>query len=152
PYRTDPVYYVNTSNTPGGPVQSATAFPLVAGVDLEVEGVEAELAWQITEDWNFSASAAWSNADLSGRVPCTDINGDGVQDPLGAPPSLASLQAAVGAALIDFCTVQQDGTTGAPWSASFQSEYRHQITSGIEGYLRGQLSVYDDDQRSLATT
>jgi iron complex outermembrane receptor protein len=51
---------------------------------------------------------------------------------------------------INFCTVTQRSGPAAPFSASVQSEYNHEVSSSVAAFLRGQLTYYGKSQNDPA--
>ena len=143
PYRSPGgVYFINTSadlsTTPPTLVDGVSSFNFVSAVPVEVNGVEAELAYRASSRFNISANASYSlGKTKNGTIPCNDLNGDGNPDGATTPPSLAQLRAAVGANDISACQVTMRSGYGSPFSATIQSEYRFPVHDGMDGYLRG---------------
>lgn len=149
PYRVpgSGVYFVNTVASAGGPVQQVASFNFVGAVPVEVNGVEGELSYDVSDRWNVGLFASYSLGKIkNGTIPCNDLNGDGIPDPTGAAPTLAQLQAAVGADNIAACTVNQRAAFLPPFTATLQSEYSLPISSKVDGYLRGLLSYSGKSQ------
>ena len=140
------IYYVSNAATVSGGVVTITptvgTFNFVASVPVEVNGVEAEFTADVTPNWNIGLTASYSLGKIkNGTVPCNDLNGDGVPDNLTAPPTLAVLQAAVGANNISSCKVTQRSSFQPPFSATLQTEYHRALTSGVEGFARGLVTL-----------
>ncbi|WP_243652450.1 TonB-dependent receptor [Novosphingobium sp. PhB165] len=147
PYRSQSgVYYVNYMATvgAGGAVTvtpSVGIFNFVASVPVEVNGVEADASFEITPNWSVSATASYALGKIkNGLIPCNDLNGDGIPDDLSAPPSLAALQAAVGANNVAGCKVTQRSSFQSPFSATVQTEYHQDISSSLEGFGRAMFN------------
>lgn len=136
------VYYVNTVAL--SPLtQQVAAFNFVAPVPVKVNGVEGEFAFDVTPQWNVGVVASYALGKIKdATVPCNDLNGDGKPDVVTSAPSLADLQAAVGANNLSQCTVSQRSSSQAPFSSTLQSEYRMPIGDSFEGYVRG-LAYYN---------
>ncbi|TXC72739.1 TonB-dependent receptor [Sphingomonas ginsenosidivorax] len=145
PYRAGSgVFYVNTvavRNAAGAVTslaQQVNQFNFVAAVPLEVNGVEAEFAGDISSQWNVGLVASYALGKIKkGIIPCNDLNGDGRPDTVTATPTLAQLQAAVGANNLGACTTNQRSAFLPPLSVTLQSEYHLPITNGVDGFLRG---------------
>jgi iron complex outermembrane receptor protein len=150
PYRipSTGVYYVNTVALPaGGTAPQVSAFNFVGAVPVEVNGVEGEFSASVTRNWDVSLVASYSLGKIkNGTIPCTDLNGDGKPDSLSAAPTLAQLQAAVGANNISACQVSQRAGLLPPFSASLQSEYRVPISPKLESFVRGLLTFNGSSQ------
>nr|WP_278254385.1 TonB-dependent receptor [Sphingobium sp. BYY-5] len=147
------VYYVDTiaiRNASGqvtGTAQQVNSFNFVGAVPVEVNGVEGELFVDVNRHWNVGLSASYSLGKIKGgNIPCNDLNGDGVPDPVGAAPSLTQLQAAVGANNISSCNVTQRASFMPPLTATLQSEYRAPISDKVDGFLRGLVSYNGQSQ------
>ncbi|XJJ69559.1 TonB-dependent receptor (plasmid) [Novosphingobium sp. BL-8A] len=158
PYRvSNGVYYVNTAadfDSAGnfaGVHQEVGQFNFVSAVPVEVNGVEGELSFDVTDRWNVGLVASYSLGKIkNGTVPCNDLNGDGVPDVVTSAPSLAELQAAVGANNLASCKVTQRSSFQPPFSATLLSEYRQPISNKMDGYLRG-LLVFNGKSQSDPT-
>lgn len=101
-------------------------------VPAKVDGVEAEFAFRPSRSFNLSGNVAYARGRIkNGSVPCS---------PAGNPPPLSSWDVANGQQLL-FCTVSQRASKLAPFSASLQAEYAHEIFDGKEAFLRG-LATY----------
>ncbi|WP_238475365.1 TonB-dependent receptor [Sphingomonas cavernae] len=149
PYRVpgSGVYFVNTTPTATGPVQNVASFNFVGAVPVEVNGVEGELSYDVTDSWNVGLFASYSLGKIkNGTIPCNDLNNDGVPDPTGPAPTLAQLQAAVGADNLSACVVNQRASFLPPFSATLQSEYDMPISGKLDGFLRGLLSYNGKSQ------
>ena len=147
PYRTpgNGVYYVNTvALTPL--TQQVATFNFVAAVPVEVNGVEGEVAYDLTPNWNVSAVAAYALGKIKdGTIPCTDLNNDGKPDVITSAPTLAQLQAATGANNISACKLSQRSSFQAPFSTTLQSEYSQPI-GNLDGFVRGLVSYNGKSQ------
>lgn len=155
PYRVpnNGVYYVNTvpiRNAAGqvtGTAQQVSSFNFVGAVPVEVNGVEAELGFDINHHWNAGLTASYSLGKIKGgAIPCNDLNGDGVPDAVGAAPTLAQLQAAVGANNISSCSVTQRSAFMPPLTVTLQSELRQPISNKVDGFVRGLVNYNGKSQ------
>ena len=154
PYRApNGVYYVNTAvvrdnlGNITGTRQEVAQFNFVAAVPVKVKGIEADLAFDINDNWNMGLVASYTVGKIkNGTIPCTDINGDGVPDVVTSAPSLATLQGAVGANNLSACTVSQRASFQAPFTATLQSEYSMAVSDHVDGYLRGLVSYNGKSQ------
>lgn len=139
------VFYVNTvamrdqaTGAVTGTAQQVAAFNFVSAVPVEVNGVEGELSFDVNDRWNVGLVASYSLGKIkNGTIPCNDLNGDGVPDVTTTAPTVAELQAAVGANNVAACQVTQRSGFLPPFSATLTSEYSLPISSKIDGYLRG---------------
>ncbi|MFK4873060.1 TonB-dependent receptor [Novosphingobium sp. ZW T3_23] len=155
PYRVpgSGVFYVNTvalrnaSGAVTGLAQQVNNFNFVGAVPVEVNGVEGDVSFDITPMWKFNASASYSLGKIkNGTIPCNDLNGDGVPDATTNAPSLAELQAAVGADNIAACQVNQRASFMAPFSATLQSEYSFPAFGDTDAYVRGLMTYTGKSQ------
>jgi iron complex outermembrane receptor protein len=146
PYRSaSGVFFVET---PAPGLTRVSPFNFVAAVPVEVNGVEADVAFQPVSSWDIGAVAAYSKGEIQdGLIPCNDYSPrDGVPDSSGAVPTVAGIQAATGGGTISGCTTNYRSSLSPLWSASLQSEFRVPITSALTGYARGLLSLYGSSQ------
>jgi iron complex outermembrane recepter protein len=142
------VFYLSTGNT--GAVTVATAnnpggFGFLSPVNVEVNGVEGELSYQLLELWSLGVNAAYADGRIkNGTIACTDLNGDGVPDVNVARPTVAQLQAAVGAGqTLSQCSgINRRSTTAPKFSANLQSEYGFDLGARTDGFVRGLYSFY----------
>jgi iron complex outermembrane receptor protein len=148
PYRApgSGVYYVNTvALTPL--TQQVAQFNFAAAVPVEVNGVEGELSYKLTPNWSIGAVASYALGKIkNGTIPCNDLNGDGKPDVITSAPTLAALQAAVGANNISQCKLSQRSSFQPPFSTTIQSEYTMPIGDSFEGYVRGLLNFNGKSQ------
>jgi iron complex outermembrane receptor protein len=162
PYRsTGGVWYIESFFNRALPTPAvdlrASIFNFVAAVPVEVNGVEAQVDFSATPNWDIGAVAAYSKGEIKGGfIPCTDLNRDGVPDAPGVTPTLLQLQNAVGGVgtvvtqpgigTISGCTVTQSSSSAPRWSAVLQSEYRLPINAELNSFLRGQATFYDSSE------
>lgn len=154
PYRSPTgVFYVNSvavTNASGaftGVSQQVGQFNFVSPVPVEVNGVEADLNFAVTRQWDLGLTASYSLGKIkNGIVACNDLNGDGIPDVTTGAPSLAALQAAVGANNLATCRSNQRSAFLPPFSATLQSEYRIPVSSFTDGYVRGLYSFNGKSQ------
>ncbi|RJG54620.1 TonB-dependent receptor [Sphingobium terrigena] len=154
PYRVPSgVYYVNTvalrdaTGAVTGTAQQVGSFNFVGAVPVEVNGIESELSYDISRSWNVGLVGSYSLGKIKGgNVPCTDLNGDGIPDNVVAAPSLADLQAAVGANNLSSCNVTQRSAFMPPLTATLTSEYHHSLSGRVDGFLRGLVAYSGKSQ------
>ncbi len=149
--RTSGVYYISQAaavvNGVVTVVPTVGQFNFVGAVPVTVNGIEADFSLAATRDWDISGGASYSLGKIKGGfIPCNDLNRDGVPDNVTSAPSLAQLQAAVGANNIAGCTVTQRSSLQAPFSATLQSEYRMDLSANLQGYVRGLFTYYGKSQ------
>ena len=149
PYRTpgNGVYYINsTPDGAGGTLQQVAQFNFVAAVPVEVNGVEGDLAYDLTPNWNVSAVAAYAMGKIkNGTVPCTDLNKDGKPDVITSAPSLAQMQAATGTNNVSACKLSQRSSFQPPFSTTLQSEYSQPVGT-FDGFVRGLVNFNGKSQ------
>lgn len=155
PYRApgNGVFFINTeavrdqSGQFVGTRQAVSQFNFVGAVPVEVNGVEGDLSYDISDNWNLGLVASYSLGKIkNGTIPCNDLNGDGIPDVVTSAPSLADLQAAVGTDNLSACQVTQRSAFQSPFSATLTSEYRMPISNALDGYVRGLLSYNGKSQ------
>lgn len=138
PYRsTSGVFAIDRTNSAAGTV---TAFNYVSGVPVKVKGIEAELSYSPSKQFSIGGIFSYAKGTISnGTVPCLDLNDDGIPD-TGGQPTLADLEADVGANNIDSCTANFNSTLAPRLSGSVQSEYGMPLSDSMDGYVRGLFS------------
>ena len=153
PYRApgNGIYYVNYAATVTGGVVTVTPqvsnFNFVAAVPVKVNGVEAELNYSPVNRLNLNLVSSYALGKIkNATIPCNDLNNDGIPDATTAAPSLAQLQAAVGADLVGSCTVSQRSAAQAPFSSTLQADYTVPVSGKVEGYVRGMVAYYGKSQ------
>lgn len=138
------VYYINFGpNSAGtGLVPEVANFNFVAGVPVEVLGVEAEIGFQVSDNFNIGVVAAYANGEIKGGViPCNDfVTPDGVPDSPVRAPTLAQLQAAVGANNLSACTVDQPASNQPDFVATATADWNMPISDQTDIFLRGLLN------------
>lgn len=147
------VYYVNTvavRNATGavtGTAQQVAAFNFVGAVPVEVNGIESELSFDVSRGFNVGVSASYSIGKIKGgNIPCNDLNGDGIPDASSAAPTLAQLQAAVGANNLASCNVSQRASFMPPVTVTLQSEYQTALSGKVDGFVRGLVNYNGKSQ------
>ena len=116
---------------------SAIAFNYVAAVPAKVQGVEAEVSYRPSDHFSIGGILSYAKGTFNGLIPCLDLNNDGNPDVVSTPPTLAQLEADVGANNIGTCSANLNATAAPRWSGSVQSEYTQPIGSTFDGYIRG---------------
>ncbi len=118
-----------------------------APVPVTVNGVEAELNFKASENFNFQINASYSDGKIkNGLIPCNDLNKDGIPDVVTGSPTVAQLQAAYGTNNIGSCRVNQRSAYQSPFSATVQAEYSHPISDNVNAFARGQFSYNGQSQ------
>ena len=138
-FRTAPVPYLSTGSS-----TSVSTTNMTTNADAIVEGFDIDTAFQITHDWTISAAMSYSDGRVdNASIPCRDSNFDGVPD--AGTPTVAQFQAAGTA--VAMCHTNGSVSQNPYWSLSAQSEYVHEITSGVDGFVRGLLTYYPKNNR-----
>jgi iron complex outermembrane recepter protein len=153
PYRSaGGVYFAEVVAVSPVEVARVRPFNFIAAVPVDVYGVEADLVFVPTSNWDIGLVAAYSKGEIKdGLIPCNDYSPrDGIPDGAAAPPTVAQIRAATGGDNLSACTVTYRSSLAPLWSAALQSEYRMPITSALDGYVRGLLSVYGDSENDPA--
>lgn len=140
------IYYVNYAATLVDGALNITPgvsqFNFVAPVPVEVNGIEAELRYAPTSQWNVSVTASYALGKIkNGLAPCNDLNGDGVPDANPTKPTLGDLQGLVGADNLAVCRINQRSSFQSPFSATLQSEFTQPLTNHVDGFARGLLTL-----------
>ena len=112
-------------------------FVFAAPAAVTVKGVEADLAFRVSDNFNLAATFAFADSKANNAaVPCNDLNNDNIQD--STTPTLAQLIAHLPAgAQIDTCLLNAAATTSARFSGTVQAEYSVPVGDWANGYLRG---------------
>ncbi|WP_205691897.1 TonB-dependent receptor [Caulobacter soli] len=154
PYRApgSGVFYVNTVAT--APLtQQVAQFNFAGAVPVEVNGVEGEISYHPTSQLSLDLVASYADGKIkNGTIPCNDLNGDGKPDVVTSAPTLAQLQAAVGANNISKCSLSQRSSFQAPFSSTLQTEYVWAIPHDLELYTRGLFNYYGKSQGDPTNT
>lgn len=131
------------------PLVDPTISGLSTGVPAKVSGVEAELSFNATPNWNIGAVLSYTDSKISnGSVPCNDFfPTDGTPDSVSTIPTFDQIMAATDGAGVAFCTINSRAGLSAPFSATVQSEYSHPLSDRMDGYLRG-LLVYNSNSQN----
>ncbi|MYM64275.1 TonB-dependent receptor [Pseudomaricurvus sp. HS19] len=111
-------------------------FNFTTNADAEVQGVDIDVSFQLTEEWTASAVLAWNDSELQSEVPCNDAS-----RPLDANNQ------------VNFCATGDKASTMADWSMAVRSEYASEVSDGLEGYVRGIYSYTpeNDNQHQFTT-
>lgn len=145
PYRVggQGVYFVNF----GARGAEVGQFNFVGAVPVEVNGIEGDVSFDVTDNWNVGVTASYSLGKIqNGTVPCNDLNGDGVPDVTVSAPTLEQLQAATGTDNLSACQVSQRSGFQSPFSATVTTEYHRPISDNVDAYLRGLFSFNGKSQ------
>lgn len=129
-----------------GDVKSLSTFDgLVVPADAKVDGIEAELSWIPSDSFSLSAVAAYADGKISDALfPCVDLNNDNVPDT--AAPTAEQLYAEVGTNQVDTCLSDTNPGAAPKFSASLVAEYSREVSTNLEGFIRGFLSYKGNNQ------
>lgn len=129
---------------PLAPAQvSLTSFTVP--VPVEVNGLEGEIAFDITPRWNINLQAAYALAKIkNGSVACLDLNGDGVAEFPTTPPAPGAFPNNVNTFL---CSgVNQRAMLGSPFTATLTTEGSIPLSDSADLFGRGLVSYYGKAQ------
>jgi iron complex outermembrane receptor protein len=123
---------------------SVSTFSFTANADAVVGGVDLDTAFQITPEWTVSAQYSYAGGHLTGgsKLPCNDSNFDGVPDQ-GQVTEVSQFPAGVLIALCPGGAVSRNPL----WNLSVQSEYARPVADRFDGFLRGLLTYYPQNDR-----
>jgi len=145
PYRSPSgVFFVETQSPTSQP--RINQFNFVAAVPVEVNGIEADIAFAPVSSWDIGLTAAYSKGEIQdGLIPCNDyFPRDGVPDS-GGIPTVNDIRTATNGDNLSGCTANYRSSLAPLWSGTLQSEFRLPIGS-FTGYARGLLSYYGNSQ------
>ena len=139
-------FFAATDVTGGNRVIAATG--IAVGVPAKVDGVEAEVQFRPTDNWDLGIVAAYAKSKIkNGSIPCNAyFPHDGIPDRSSAVPTYAEVMAATNGGGVALCNVNYRAGLGAPFSATIQSEYRVPVGDAMDGYLRGLVTYNNDSQ------
>jgi iron complex outermembrane receptor protein len=121
----------------GAPNPTISTYPFSVNAPAKVDGVDLEVALDVTRQWTASANVAWAYGRLSNAsVPCNDGNFDGVPDTV--VPTVAGFQA--NHTLVARCLSNAASSTAPRWNSRLQSEYRLPVTNAVDAFIRGLIS------------
>jgi iron complex outermembrane receptor protein len=141
------VNYVNVTQTVTNGVVSEVATPGVfhfgSSVPAVINGVDLDLAYQITPRFNISAAFSYAKGHIkNGTVACNDLNGDGIPDVNPGNPTVAQIRAGAGGEDVAACRTNERLSRAPNWSLTVQSEASQPIAPDVDGFVRGLLSYY----------
>lgn len=138
PYRASGVGTFYAADLDGsGNATAVDAFNFVTGVPAEVTGIEAEIAYKVSRNFNIGATLSYANGKIkNGMIPCNDVDGDGNPDNTFVLPTTGDF---TGGNIIATCVVNQRSSFAAPFQASVFGEYVAPLTSKMDYFLRGLL-------------
>lgn len=119
------------------------AFNFVAPVPAKVTGFEADLAFQVSDNFSLAGTLAFANGKIANATfPCVDLDNNNVPDTTA--PTAAALYAQTNGNQVDTCTGNASPSSQARWSGSMQAEYAMPVSDKATGYLRGFASWKGD--------
>lgn len=150
--------FTNFAFRPGSPVlalrdvatsaatASITSFDgLVVPADAKIKGVEAELSWMPSDNFNLSAVLSYTDGKISDALfPCVDLDNDNVPDTV--VPTAAQLFNEVGANQVDTCTGSTSPGAAPKFAGSVVAEYSNEFAFGMEGFVRGLVNFKGNNQ------
>jgi iron complex outermembrane receptor protein len=132
------IYYINctppgTSATCGGTASpSVGQFNFITGVPVKVDGVEGEIGFHPSRHFSLNATLNYSKSKIGNTLIACNPAG------VALPPTVASLQAALGAEHLGTCTGGGQSATFQPkFTGVLQAEYSASISDRAEGFVRG---------------
>ena len=118
---------------------------LAAGVPVSVNGVESDFSYRIMPRWNVSGSLSYSVSNIqNGKVPCTNEAAYAAAQASANPG--AAYVAAIGGQQVAICSTNSRAGVSPPFVGSFQSDYTQTLTNRVDGFVRGQLTIYGSSQ------
>lgn len=120
---------------------------IAAPVPAKVQGIEAEIAFHPSSNFNLSVTLAYAKATMNNAVlPCLP---PGVAP--GTVPTAAQINpTANGTTQVYTCTVSQSASKSAPFTASIQGEYNHPLSDSLNGFVRTLVSIYGNSTNDAA--
>ena len=108
-------------------------FDFTSSVDALVQGFDVDAAFQVTPEWSVSAQTSYADGKVEGSlVPCnlSGANGAPVYNTAG---------------LVSLCPGRSASRLPL-WNATFQSEYTHPLTPGMDGFARVLATYYPENK------
>ncbi len=136
----------DTSTSPPTLFPRVNSFNFVAAVPAEVNGIEAQIAFAATPQWDVSLTASYAEGKIkNGVIPCNDyFPRDGVPDSGSAIPTLAQI-AATGDVLAA-CQASFRASNAPLFSGNVQSEFRLPVFASMETFVRGLVTYNGNSQ------
>jgi iron complex outermembrane receptor protein len=118
-------------------------FRFAAPVPVTIKGFEADLAFDVTRNFNLTATVAFADSKVTGgRAACTDLDNNDEQDTGIIDP--VAYYAQVGDNQVDTCSISGRSASVQPrWSGTVQAEYSHPVGFG-DAFLRGFMTWKGD--------
>lgn len=150
PYKlTTGVFYQSFGFVSGTGIVPSVALSgqFAANVPVEVNGIEAEIGFRPTPNFDINVVASYSDGKIkNGLIPCDDLNQDGKPDNLTSAPTLAQVQTAYGTNYIGQCSVTQRSSGQSPFSATVQASYNLPVSDKVNFFTRGLFTFLGDAQ------
>ncbi len=139
------VFFASTDARTGS--ESVETFNFVAGVPVDVFGVELEATYQATDQWTVSGLYSWSQGLIDdGSIPCNDYSpADGRPDTGAGRPTVDEIRAATGGDNVAACDASFRANSAPLWTATLTSQYTFPFM-GQDGFVRGLVSVFGDSK------
>jgi iron complex outermembrane receptor protein len=136
------VMFAGYNVSTGDPTRFTVSSGMAVGVPAKVDGVEAEVSFQATPQWNMNLVAAYAKSKIEkGIIPCNDYNpNDGIADSAPSAPTFAQIIAANGGAQVATCEINTRAGKTAPFSMTFQTQYNQPLSGRMDGYVRGMVT------------
>lgn len=127
--------------------ETVDQFNFVAGVPVDVFGVEVEAVYQATERWTVGGMYSWAQGQIDdGTIPCNDFfPTDGEPDKGGQQPTAQQIRDASGGEKIAACDVNFRANFAPLWTATLRSEYTFPLF-GMDAFARGLLTTFGDSK------
>lgn len=126
------VSYASASSTPTiGRVPNFTV-----NVPAKIDGIDLDVAFQITDRWSLSGTFSWQNGKVNGLIPCNDGDFNGTPD--RTAPTLLGFQNY--GQLIARCQLTAGSSPQPNWNLRAQTEYRMPLSDSTEAFARGLLA------------
>jgi iron complex outermembrane receptor protein len=104
-------------------------------VPVSVNGADMDIHFRPTEHWSVDGTLSYSLSEINnGTIPCNIP---------GGATTTAQILAFTGGQQVNTCKVNNRAGLGAPFTASFQSEYTHPVWDNLDGFVRGLVTFND---------
>ncbi len=128
------IQYLDNTITPA----SRGTFNFPTGVSAKVTGFDADATFRVTPELDVSILASYSSGKATGPVPCN------INDAAGQPVFNTG-------GIISFCPGGGLVANTPKWNASMNTDYRHQISDDLDGFLRGLFQFYPKNTQAGTT-
>ena len=146
PFAGSEIFFRSFGQTAQGVAAQLGSFQFISAVPVDVNGVEGEASFNITDRWNIGANASYADGKIkNGTIACTDVNRDNIPDVAGVDPTpttVAQLNLPAGEN-VALCTGFNGRSTFSPkFSANVQSELGFGFGGSMDGFVRGLFSFF----------